>query len=295
MLAVVLAAGSFAAGAGTVPGSSTAPSGAPAASRTTPLIGGDKAALRLVSLAPSMTEVLFALGAGPYVVGVSDHCDHPPEVAGLPRVGSFLLPVVESVLALEPDLVITPPSPGNRNAVEALIRAGVAVEVVGEGTIADLRYAIARLGSRLAMGPEAGRLLARLDAELAALPGAGTEQSRPRVALVLTRRPLVLAGPDSYLGELIELAGGDNIATAAGGPWPRVAWEFLVASAPEVIIDLSMDGVGSTAALKAWRDHGELPAVAGGRVHAPDTGLYARPGPRLGQAARGLAEMIGAK
>ncbi len=241
-----------------------------------------------------MTEILFALGAGTRVVGVSDHCDHPPEVASLPRVGSFLAPVVESVLALRPELVVTPPSPGNRNAVEALLRAGVAVEVVPEGTLADLKRAIGRLGGRLGLEAEAERLLARLAADLAALPGVGAGRRR-RVALVLTRRPLVIAGPASYLGELVELAGGENIASRRTGPWPRVGWEFLMATAPEVIVDLSMAGAGPVAAMSAWQRHSELPAVAAGRVYAPETGLFARPGPRLGEAARRLAGMIGAR
>ena len=282
LLAAALAPGAFA----------DPDQGARPASPSAPPNGGVQRPGRLVSLAPSMTELLFALGAGPRVVGVSDHCDYPPEALALPRVGSFLLPVVESVLALRPDLVVTPPSPGNRNAVEAMMRAGVAVELVREGTLADLRWTIRGLGRRLGLEDQAAGLLERLEAEFARVPS-GLGAPRPRVALVLTRRPLVLAGPASYLGELIELAGGENIANGAGGAWPRVGWEFLVASAPEVIIDLSMDGVGSAAALAAWKRHSGLPAVAEARVYAPETGLFARPGPRLGQAVIRLSKMIG--
>src|SRR6185436_17546016 len=89
---------------------------------------------RIVSLTPSVTEVIFALGAGDEVVAVSDYCDFPPQAARLPQVGSFLAPVVERVLAAEPTLVITSPTPGNENAVAAIERAGARVAVVNEGS-----------------------------------------------------------------------------------------------------------------------------------------------------------------
>ena len=99
---------------------------------------------RIVSMTPAITETLFALGSGPRVVGVSTYCDHPPEVTSLPRVGTFLAPSIESVIALRPDIVITSPTPGNQSPIAALERAGIRVTVVTEGSasIADARLAI---------------------------------------------------------------------------------------------------------------------------------------------------------
>jgi iron complex transport system substrate-binding protein len=259
---------------------------------------------RVVSLTPTVTETLFAVGAGESVVGVSDYCDEPPAVRSLPHVGSFLEPVVEVVVHLQPDLVITSRSPGNEAPVRAIERTGIEVGVVSEGSesIADTRTAILETAALVGRENEGRKLVADIDAGLAAVAARVRGRERPSVALVVGYEPLVLAGPASCLGELVELAGGRNVAATAGGQWPRMGWEFLLASAPEVIIDTAtphMDESDSDhrshddAALEGrWGRYTSLPAVRTGRVHAVEGTALLHPGPRLAKAARLLSRLI---
>jgi iron complex transport system substrate-binding protein len=244
---------------------------------------------RIVSLVPAVTETLFALEIGPRVVGVSTYCDYPPDTKTLPKVGSFTEPVAETIVSLKPDLVLTSPSPGNETSVRAIERTGIRVAVIqSEGGLREARSAILDV-ARAVGAPEAGEaLVARIDARLGAVKAAAAPLGRPSAAVVVGREPLVLAGPGSYLGELLLLAGGANIADALGGRWPRVGMEFLVASRAEVLVDLSV-GMGDAPddgnAADAWAS---LPAVASGRVVRLSDALMLRPGPRLADAAEAL-------
>lgn len=258
--------------------------GASEAAATTPA--------RIVSLVPAITETLFALEIGPRVVGVSAYCDHPPETRTLPKVGSFTEPVAETIVALRPDLVLTSPSPGNETTVRAIERTGVRVAVVqSEGGLREARSAILEVARAVGAAAAGEALVARIDARLATIREAAAALPRPTAAIVVGREPLVLAGPGSYLGELLALAGGANVADALGGRWPRVGMEFLVASRPEVLVDLSV-GMGEAPddedAAKAWASMPSLPAVASGRVLRDRDALMLRPGPRLADAAEAL-------
>jgi iron complex transport system substrate-binding protein len=253
---------------------------------------------RIVSLVPSLTETLFALGAGPQVVGVSEYCNWPPETAALPRVGNFLAPVAEVVVALKPDLVLTSPSPGNEAVVATLRRAGLRVEVVyGDRSLDEIRAVLKTTAALVGRVEEGAALIAGLDRDFEAVRRRAATVEAVAVALVIPMRPLVLAGVPSYLGELLELAGGRNVAPASSGRWPRLGWEFLVASAPEVIVDVSMgmsgEGGEADAAVQArWAEYAALPAVAAGRVNTADPDVLMRPGPRVGEAARLLLAFL---
>ncbi len=255
------------------------------------LAAAAEAPARIVSLSPGVTETLFALGARRRVVGVSDYCDYPSEVTTLPRVGSFLAPVVEAVIHLQPDLVITSPSPGNKNAVAALERAGLSVKVVEEGSasLAEARATIRAIASAVGLEIEGEALVASIDEILAREQRRVADLEAVSVAIVVGYEPLVLAGAASYLGELIELVGGRNIASELKGKWPRTGWEFLLAARPEVIIDASAAegrGGGQRALAQRWMRYRDiLPAVAEGRVYGDGAALLLHPGARLGEQA----------
>src|SRR5262245_54613028 len=174
--------------------------------------GSPSAPARIVGLTASVTETLFAIGAGPHVVAVSDYCDFPAEAAALPRVGTFLAPVVERVLSIEPDLVLTSPTPGNRNAVEAIEHAGVRVGVVSEGSasIEDGYSSMLEAARLVGRADRGGELVAAIRSRMAELRNRVAHEPVVRVAMVVDFDPLVLAGPSSYLGDLIEAAGGEN-------------------------------------------------------------------------------------
>lgn len=244
---------------------------------------------RIVSLAPSVTETLFALGAGPRVVAVSDYCDYPPEVLTLPKIGSFVTPSIEAIVAQRPDVVIGAPSPGNHEAVMALQRLGIRVVAPDPEHLRGLPDAIRGIAAAAGV-PDAGdRLVADIERGMDAVRHRVAAMPERRVLMAIGRDPLVAVGSTSFLGELLVEARAINVAPA--GPWPHVNVEYVVAQDPEVIIDSSM-GTEQTAAAGFWERFPSLAAVREGRVYAFRSMRVLRPGPRLPQAFEDLARLI---
>jgi iron complex transport system substrate-binding protein len=252
--------------------------------------GGTGRAERVVSLAPSVTEAIYALGAGGRLVGACAQCDHPNAARALPRVGGYLAPSVELVLAARPDLVVVVPSPGNREAVRAVERAGISVLVLHDRTLGDLRAGIRTLAAALGT-PDAGeRLVADVDAGLEAVRARVAGVRRERVLLVVGHRPLVVAGGATLQDELVTIAGGTNVAADAGTAWPPFSMEMVAARAPDVILDAAMGSEAGGRALFA--DLAGVPAVDAGRVVPLDPDVVFRAGPRVPEAAAMLAAAI---
>ncbi|MFN8545125.1 MAG: helical backbone metal receptor [Candidatus Binatia bacterium] len=245
---------------------------------------------RIVALAPSVTELVFALGAGDRVVGVCGQCDYPAEAARLPRVGGYLNPSVEAVLAARPDLVLAVPSPGNREAVRTIERAGVRVLVAEDRTLDRLWASVHALGVALGTEAVAAGLVADIQARLGAVRARVAAVPSRRVLLVVGHSPLTVAGPGTLQDELLAIAGATNVAQDAGAPWPQLSLEVVIARAPEVIVDAAMGTEAGSQALFAGL--ATVPAVRYGRVVplAPDA-LF-RAGPRVADAATALARAI---
>ena len=245
---------------------------------------------RVVSLAPSATEIVYALGAGARLVGVCGQCDRPAEVARVPRVGGYLAPSVEATLAVRPDLVIAVPSPGNREAVRAIERAGVRVLVVRDRTLDDLWASIPALAEALGVPADGDRLVTdlrrRLDGVRARLAGIMPR----RVLVVVDHNPLVVVGGGTLQDELITIAGGTNVVRDVGSAWPTITLELVVARAPEVIVDAGMGGEDAGAGLFAGLT--TVPAVREGRIVRLRDDAFFRAGPRVADAAATLADAI---
>jgi len=238
----------------------------------------------VVSLAPNMTELLFALGVGERVVGVTRFCNHPPEAATRAVVGGYTDPSVEAILALRPDLVVVPTGPGAAPAVDGLTRHGVPVYWSYVDDVADIVRTARELGP-LVGAPAAGeREAQRLTRALAPLPrGAGPA---PRVVAAVGAHPLLAAGPGTYLDELIRLAGARNALADARAAYPTLSEESMLTLHPDVLLDLAMAGERLPAHLLAsWR-------AAGVRIVPLQADLYLRPGPRLDQALAGLRDAL---
>lgn len=250
---------------------------------------------RIVSLAPSITETVFALGAGERLVGVSTYCDYPPEAARIDRVGSFLTPNIEAIVAARPDLVIGIPSPGNRNPVESIERLGLRVLTVDPETIDQTKAAILAIGEALGRVSAAQELVARIDAEFAAVEARLTGVAPRRVLMVVGHTPLIAAGRGTLQDELITRARGQNLAGAASGRWPHLNLELVVAAAPEVIVDTSMgneERAGAAATMEFWRAFPTIPAVRNRRIYGYGAYDVLRPGPRIGAAFVTMARFI---
>lgn len=243
---------------------------------------------RIVSLSPALTELLFALGAGDEVVGVTRYCDFPPEVRSLPQVGGYLDPSAEAIVALRPTLVVAAPSPGNRRNVEAVRGLGIEVLVVQDRRLADLDSSIELLGRRLGRSAEAGRLRARLAAGFDAVQARAVGRPPVRVLLVYGHRPLVVGCPSSFGGELLRLIGARNICTG-DDPYPAFSMERVLTSRPEVILEAGMEGAAGGPGF--WARWPSLPAVATGRIRRLSERMQ-RPGPRLVEALSELEAAI---
>jgi iron complex transport system substrate-binding protein len=252
----------------------------------------DVAPQRIVSLTPALTEILFAVGAGDRVVGVTQYCDFPPAAKAKPKVGGYINPSVESVLALKPDLVVVSPGPGNRDSALAMQRAGLRLEIVRAETLEESLAAIegvARTVGVEATGRElAASIRARLDAVTKRVLGA----PRVKTLFCLQTDPIIAAGRDTLPSQLLELAGGSNVVAA--DRYPRLDVEAVTAAKPELILQARMD-VSSGAAHNEdafWKRWPAIPAVAQGRVVVLPDDLALRPGPRVADAVEELAAIL---
>lgn len=243
---------------------------------------------RVLSLAPSNTELVFALGAAGRLVGRTDACDDPPEAARVPSVGSLFPPDDERIVASRPDLVLM--IDGVADLRQRLEARGLPVLVLQPRSVAGTFESIERLGVALGTEEAAAALVGRLRAELAAVR-ARLPAARPRVFYEVWPDPLTSAGPETFVADLIRQAGGENVVQGAED-WPRYPDELLVASRPEVVVTAHAQTLEAIAAGQrpGWS---ALPAVRGGRVHLlPDKDLLERPGPRLVEGVRWLAGVL---
>jgi iron complex transport system substrate-binding protein len=254
---------------------------------------------RIVSLVPAITEILFAIGAGPDVVGVSSYDILPPDAPALPRVGALLDPDTERILALQPDLVITY---GSQADLETRFgRAGIRVfsyRHVGITATLDL---IRELGAVTERATEAERLAADLQAQVDRVRALVRGRPRPRTLLVFGRQPGTLrgvyaSGAVGFLSEILDVAGGDNVFADIARESVQPSQETLLARAPDVIIEVRATAPDDPELLQepraSWATLASLPAVRTGRIHALAGQYLVVPGPRLGETAEALARVL---
>ncbi len=253
--------------------------------------GAAAAAARIVSLSPSVTETLFALGAGPEVVGVSQYCDYPPAVRALPRVGSFLTPNIEAIVGLRPTLVIGTWVSSGLPAFESLSDMGYATLIVKDNSLAEIRDSIAMIGEASGRRAQARRLLTMLNTHLDTVRQR-LEGVKPRtVLMVVGHQPLIAVGNGTFLDELLHVAGGINIAGETGESWPHLSIEYVVATKPEVILDGQM-GDDASASNRFWSQYPTIPAVKNHRIYGYPEDSTLRPGPRAWESLDTLVGRI---
>jgi len=291
-----VAAPTAAAGEGKASPSAVAPAGSGSGSEGT--ASPETSVERVVSMNPSLTAMLLALGAGEVLVGVDAYSARSqPQVEDLPRVGGLADPDLEAVVALRPELVVLVPSFEQRDFRVRLRELGIPVRAFDPKSFEEVLATIRALGE--AVGREeaaAGRVEAirRARREVRA---AVAERPRPRTVLVLQRDPLFVVGRGSFIDQMLRAAGAENLGAGLDAAYPRVTLEWLVAGAPEVILDASAD---ARPAAEYWSRLPSLPAVRDGRVVALGPGVATLPGPWLDRAlwelARGVhGEELGAE
>ncbi|WP_241759009.1 ABC transporter substrate-binding protein [Pyxidicoccus parkwayensis] len=239
---------------------------------------------RVVTLAPSLTEMVLTLGAGNTLVGVS-RFDMAKEVEKLPRVGGFVDPSIEAVVALKPDLLLVQPGPGNQRPVEKMAELGVPVLLLPLHSVADVLSAMRAVGKALGREKEAEAAVSRIEASRTRVREAAKKLPTPRVLFVYGFEPLVVAGPGSFADELLRDAGGINVAADAGSAYPVYPLERAVTARPDVVVDSADVDVGKEK-LRA------LPGLSQARwVELPSQALL-QPGPSLGQGLEELFRLL---
>src|SRR5262245_20093510 len=243
-------------------------------------------ARRVVSLNPSLTAIVVALGAREALVGVDDYSARSQDAAGLPTVGGLYNPSLEAVVALAPDLVVFVPSAeqrGFRERLEALAIPRLELDPV---SFEDVLGAIEELGAALGRRPEAAARVAAIRRTRARVEAAARPLPVLRGVLVLQREPLFVAGAGTFVDDMLRSLRVTNLAAEQPGRWPRLAREWLLVAAPELILDASPD---PEPARTHWQRWPSLPAVAkGAGVDVPE-GSATLPGPNLDEALLTLA------
>lgn len=246
---------------------------------------------RVVSLAPSITEILFAIGAGDSVVGVTEFCDYPPEALTKTQVGDSR-PNLEAILALEPDLVLAMEVIRD-DVLKTLQQLKIPLFILEAKSLEHVYAHIKTLGRMLDRVQEANALAHSMRQDIQAIGDRTSSLPKPRVLYVLYSQPFITVGPGSFIHQLLEFAGGDNIAKDVGQAYPRLSMEVVMQKDPEILLFPSMGGKGSPESDRdQWTRWDTMTAVKNDRLHFVPWALISRPGPRLVQGLAALAKVI---
>jgi iron complex transport system substrate-binding protein len=251
---------------------------------------------RIVSMAPNLTEILFALGLDEEIVGVTLFSDYPAKAKEKTKVGTFLQPNIEAVVAARPSIVITLGNPEQRNLAERLKRIGYNCLTVNIETIDDLFKAFGQIGIVTATERQAEEVTSDIKTKLKKLSNMVNTTEKVRVLWVVQRDPLRVAGRETFVNAMIEMAGGENAIGPTIYPYPPIGAEQVIAGKPDVIIEPAMDqGDTSTqkdSALKYWSRFHNVPAVIDGRVVVIPGDTVSRLGPRLYEGTETIAQCL---
>ncbi len=241
---------------------------------------------RIVSLAPSITEILFAIGAGNRVVGVTTFCDYPEQAKSKPKVGGFTDQNIEAIVFQKPDLVIITPNSGTKFTYEKLKQIGIETLVVPFYSLKDLIQSFELIGQKTGNVLEAKKIETQLSEIINQVRAQSISRPPKKVAFISWHTPLILAARGTLEGDIVELSGGTNIAQDSPLHYPKFNIEALFARDPDLIIDTSRMGKKMSLekqkewAKKFWSQYSELRAVKTGQVYIFKGDVYCAPGPR---------------
>lgn len=246
---------------------------------------------RIVSLAPSVTETIFALGFGDRLVGVTTSCDYPAEARKIPKIGGFMSPSLETIVAKRPGIVIGVGSATDPAKAREMERLGLEVTLISLASVNDILSSIKNIARSLG-SPQAGeKLVRKITLQMDQVKERVAPAPRRSTLLLVGLRPLIAVGGKNFIDELITLAGGQNIAGDAPQPWLNLPDEYVVAKAPQVILEAGMGSERDQIA-KHWADLKSIPAVQQGRVYRYPSDKILRPGPRIGEGLEEIARLL---
>ena len=247
---------------------------------------------RIVSLAPSITEMLFSMEAGEQLVGVTDFCDYPPEALKKPKVG-YSNPNMESLVALQPDLVIAPNDFLKPDVIVKLEQLKIPVFILADKNMEGIFVHIQTLGRIVGHSSKADTVAMQLRQQVAVIQRRIQGKVPVRTLYVLNSQPLITVGPGSFIDQVIRMAGGANVAAKSATPYPRLSMEAVLQEDPEVLVFPVGKAEGiSESEQQTWRQWLTMTAVKQGRLHQISADWLNRPGPRIARGLEALAEIL---
>jgi len=252
--------------------------------------------MRIVSLAPNLTEILFALGLDAEIVGVTRHCNAPAAALTKRQIGTFWQPDIEAIVALRPTLVVAETFEQHRRLAEQLAQSGCRTLSVQIESVAQLFDGIVSMGQAVGRPSQAQQLVERLRAAIQTLQRRTEGRAKPKVLWVIQRQPLRVAGTQTFVNELIEIAGGVNAIGKTLHAYPPIGDEEVIAAWPDVIIEPTdqpeQRQAQQRSALSFYAAFRTLPAVRNGRIYVIDGDLVSRLGPRIEQGLKTIAACL---
>jgi iron complex transport system substrate-binding protein len=248
---------------------------------------------RIVSLAPNITEILYSLGLGERVVGVTRFSYYPAEAAKKPKVGSYIHLNVEKIISLSPDLVIGTVAGNKPGVINLVEQAGIQAFIVNARDIQQVLETIIDVGKVCGVPDKADLLVMNLRSRIEKVRQKIGSRRKPLVFLQINLRPIMTVNSNSFLHDLIQQAGGMNMAKDLNITYPRISIEEVIRRKPEVIIISSMErGRRFEEARQEWLNWRSIPAVKNNRVHLIDSDLIDRPSPRIIDGLEAMARII---
>ncbi len=246
----------------------------------------DSPPARIISLAPSLTESLFAIGAGPQIVGVTEYSDFPEEAKKLPRVGGLNLQY-EVIVSLHPDVLIGDPALTGKS-LEKLRALNLKAIALRTQKVEDIPGTLNKLGEITGHEKEARQVANDLQQKMNQIVSQTSSLPRPRVFLEVWDHPLMTTGSDTFLGELIQMAGGQNVAEGIAEAWGQISEEVVIQKDPEIVLLLTTK---KQDLLKrpAWQ---KTTAAKTGRIYELNRDLFSHPSPRIVEALQQLVTII---
>ncbi len=237
---------------------------------------------RIISLAPSITEILFALQLEKKIVGVSNFCQFPPAARKKEKIGDYAHPSLEKIVALKPDLVVGLAEGELKSLVVRLAELKIPVYISNPGNVAEIIDSVRRIGEVTSAAQKSLEIAAEMSKRIKQIREKVKGFSQPRVLHVLNFDPLLSAGKGTFIDDLIRLAGGRNLAETAVGKYPRLSIEEVLALDPEVILLASMKSADPLLEQRQWWERWKtITAVRQGRVYVLEADLIHRPSPRI--------------
>ncbi len=247
---------------------------------------------RIISLAPSITEMLFAIGLDDEIVGVTEFCDYPEKAQMKTKVG-YAQPNIEAIVALQPDLILAPKSFMRVDLLKKLEQLKIPTFILEAHTVEEIMAHIKLLGRMVGKSEMANEQTTLLRSQIAALSEQLKGRGRPSLLYIINSEPLITVGPGSYIHHLIELAGGRNAADQATTPYPRLTLEEVLRQNPDILLFPvgRFEGIPQ-AEQDRWKRWETISAVKDGKLFQVQSDLLNRPGPRIIEGLKQLVQFL---